>query len=203
VPLSEAGIREAQLCAKHCEAYNFSLAYASGLSRAQSTLFIILSQQGRTAVVQHPDDIRYRHKNSKDEADIPVHVSTLLNERHYGNLQGLEKNAAAQKFGEAKVMHWRRDYHSRPPKGESLHDVFLRAKPFFTRQIHRQIKNGHTILLASHGNTLRAIIKQLDGISDADIAHVDLPQAKPLVYELRQGKYIRVEGEYTFNRPLR
>lgn len=203
VPLSENGVREAQICAKHCEDYQFSLAYASSLSRAQSTLFIVLSQQGRTAVVQHPDDSRYHYKNHQQETDIPVQVSPLLNERHYGVLQGFEKTEAEEKFGEKKVRHWRRDYHGRPLRGESLHDVFLRVKPFFVRQVLRQVKAGHTILLASHGNTLRSIIKYLDGISDEDIAYVDLPQAKPIVYELKSGLYKRIDGEYKFNRPLR
>lgn len=203
VPLSENGIREAHLCARHCEKYQFSLAYTSTLSRAQSTLFSVLSQQGRTAVVQHPEDKRYGYKNGQLELDIPVRVSSVLNERYYGALQGLIKTAAVEKFGNKKVVHWRRDYHGRPPKGESLCDVFLRLQPFIKGHLHRQLKQGHTALLASHGNTLRAIIKSLEGISDEDIAFIDLPHAKPLVYELKNGKYKRIEGEYTFNRPLR
>lgn len=202
VPLSENGVREAQRCAKHCEGYQFSLAYASALSRAQSTLFIILSQQDRTAIVQHPEDARYRHKDA-DRSDIPVEVSPMLNERHYGLLQGLSKKSAERVYGKDRVISWRRGYHARPPKGESLHDTYSRVLPFFLKTIVPQLRRGHTILVASHGNALRSLIKYIDQISDEDIACVDLPEARPIVYEYKRGKYRHIEGAYSFSRPLR
>lgn len=202
VPLSENGVLEAQRCAKHCEGYTFSLAYTSALSRAQSTLFIILSQQDRTAIVQHPEDARYRYKDG-NRADIPVEVSQTLNERHYGLLQGLNKKAAERVYGKDRVICWRRGYHDRPPKGESLHDTYNRVLPFFLKVIVPRLRRGHTILVASHGNTLRSLIKYIDQISDEGIACVDLPEARPIVYKYAHGKYRHIEGDYTFRRPLR
>lgn len=202
VPLSENGVREAQRCAKHCQGYQYSLAYTSPLARSQSTLFIILSQQNRTAVVQHPEDFRYRYKDGH-RGDIPVEVTQTLNERHYGLLQGLGKKSAERIYGKERVIGWRRGYHERPPKGESLCDTYNRVLPFFLKTIVPRLRRGHTILVVSHGNTLRSLIKYIDQISDEGIASVDLPAARPIVYAYNHGKYRHIEGDYTFNRPLR
>lgn len=202
VPLSENGVREAQLCARHCENFRFTIAYTSMLARAQSTLFIILSQQDRTAVVMHEDN-RYSYKSHLAKNDIPVIRHPALNERHYGLLQGLSKSAADKKYGKKKVLSWRRSFHGAPPQGESLHEAFRRVQPFFVTQIEHRLKEGETILVASHGNTLRAIIKNIDGISDKDISFVDLPHAEPVVYDYFRGKYKRYKADYSFDRPLR
>ncbi len=202
VPLSESGVREAQLCARHCENFRFTIAYTSVLARAQSTLFIILSLQDRTAIVQHEDN-RYSYKNRLGKNDIPVVSHAALNERHYGLLQGLSKTTANRKYGKQKVLSWRRSFHGVPPQGESLYEVYRRVQPFFVAQIEQRLKQGETILVASHGNALRAIIKHIDGISDKDIAFVDLPNAEPIVYDYFRGKYKRYKAEYSFDRPLR
>lgn len=207
VPLSEKGIDEAERCAVHCKRFEYSAAFTSTLTRAQETLLIILSKQNRTGIFQHADDLRYvkwiRSSNRRNGNDIPVFASSALNERYYGTLQGMEKHAAEKKYGKDKVSNWRRGYTDRPPNGESLEEAHARMHPYLIRNILSRVRRRENILLTAHGNTLRAAIKHLEGISDENIASVDLPEAKPLVYEYGQGKFKRVEGEYRLNRPLR
>jgi 2,3-bisphosphoglycerate-dependent phosphoglycerate mutase len=208
VPLSENGVNEAERCAKHCQEFSFSAVFTSTLERAQETALIILSRQNRNAIFQHKgDDPRYRTwikaSNVCGGDDIPIVGTPLLNERYYGALQGMDKYDAEAKYGHEKVLAWRRGYKDRPPKGESLADVFARVWPYFRRHVLPRANDGETVLLSGHGNTLRAIIKHLEGISDQDIAAVDLPEAKPLVYEAYRSKLVRVEGGFALDRPLR
>lgn len=207
VPLSENGIKEAQGCAEHCKRFQFDSAFTSDLERARQTLLIILSLQGHTAIVQHPEDSRYRRwtrlSNRCGGNDIPVFTSPLLNERFYGALQGLEKSAAERRFGKENIFQWRRGFTDRPPDGETLKETFKRVHPYFVRRILPRVRRGETVFLAGHGNTLRGIIKYLENIGDEDVVFLDLPHGHPLVYTFRRGHFIRTEGELKFNRPLR
>ena len=207
VPLSENGVLEAQRCAKHCKSFNFSAAFTSRLQRAQATLLIILSQQNRTGIFQHRDDPRYSRwislSNQCGGDDIPVFADSVLNERYYGVLQGMDKRDAERKFGKEKLTAWRRGYADHPPKGESLEDAHARMHPYLVRTILPRVKRGEDVLLTAHGNTLRAAIKHLENLSDETIAFVDLPEAMPLIYEYRKGRYQRIAGDYRMNRPLR
>ncbi len=208
VPLSMAGIKEAQDCAKHCKKYDFQLAFTSALERAHSTLHIILSEQGRTGIVQHPEDKRYgrwiKASNVFSSRDIPIYEHKYLNERYYGSLQGLVKSAAEKKYGRDRVLDWRRGYDTNPPGGgESLKDVVKRITPYMETKVIARLKRGETVILVGHGNTLRSVIKGFEKISDEHITHIDLPEAKPLVYVYRSGRFTRTEGEYSFDRPLR
>ncbi len=207
VPLSEKGVKEAQECARHCTVFDFDAAFTSNLERAQETLLIILSLQGRTAVAQHSEDARYRRwirqSNKCAIGDIPVFRSALLNERYYGALQGLDKKLAEKKYGKEKVFHWRRGYDDRPPGGETLRETFERTQPYFARRIMPRIRRGETIILAGHGNTLRTIIKHFENISDEETFFIDLPEAHPIVYEYKRGRFMRTAGEYRLDRPLR
>jgi 2,3-bisphosphoglycerate-dependent phosphoglycerate mutase len=207
VPLSLAGVREAEECAKHCTQYDFDAAFTSKLERARSTLTIILTRQNRTGVIQHENEsTRYRWICDGDRClpdDIPIFDSESLNERYYGVLQGMNKKEVERKYGKEQVLEWRRGYLARPPKGESLKEAHDRMHPYLIRKILPRVRKGQNILVTAHGNTLRAAIKHLENISDADIAFVDLPEAKPIVYEWKNGKFRHVKGEYSFNRPLR
>jgi 2,3-bisphosphoglycerate-dependent phosphoglycerate mutase len=201
------GVLEAEACALHCQKYDFDIAFTSKLERAHATLSIILAQQNRTGIIQHENEGSH-YKWTCDSNfclpdDIPVYESATLNERYYGKLQGIGKKAAEKKFGVKKVFEWRRGYDARPPGGESLKEAHGRVIPFFLKKIQPRLRKGETVLLCAHGNTLRAIIKRLEGISDHEIAYIDLPKAKPLVYEYSRGRFRRVAGEYELNRPLR
>lgn len=207
VPLSEKGIKEAERCAAHCKRYEYSAAFTSKLTRAQETLLIILSQQGKTGVFQHDDDPRYSRRISGSNrcggGDIPIFSSAALNERYYGALQGMEKTAAERKFGKEKVRAWRRGYTDRPPNGESLEEAHARMHPYLVKKILPRVRRGENILVTAHGNTLRAAIKHLEKISDQEISYIDLPATRPLVYEYRNGGFVRIAGEYQMDRPLR
>jgi len=207
VPLSQQGINEAKRCAKHCRKFEFDCAYTSRLERAHETIQIILGDQDRTGVVQHEGiNPKYREwirRSNRVDGDIPVFTSEDLNERYYGDLQGMNKKQAERKYGLRRLLAWRRGYDTRPPKGESLKDAFDRIMPFVRENVFLPVMRGDHALLVAHGNTLRAIIKDLEGISDEDIADVDLPEARPLVYRFTRKRWEHIAGTYDHGRPLR
>jgi 2,3-bisphosphoglycerate-dependent phosphoglycerate mutase len=191
VDLSEKGVAEAIEGGRvlKAEGYTFDVAYTSVLKRAIRTLWFVL-----------------------DETDlmwIPVHRSWRLNERHYGALQGLNKAETADKFGEAQVKIWRRSYDIPPPAldrtdprhpgqdrryaslteaelplTECLKDTVARFLPLWHETIAPAVRAGQRVLIAAHGNSLRALVKYLDNISDQDIVELNIPTGMPLVYEL-------------------
>lgn len=207
VPLSEDGIHEAERCAHHCQRFDFQAAFSSDLERAHETLLIILAHQQRTGIVQHEEEGQYkkwiRASNICVNGDVPIYNTHHLNERFYGALQGMKKEQAIIKYGLEKTIAWRRGYEDTPPHGESLKDAHDRMHPYLIRHILPKVKAGMTVLVTAHGNTLRAVIKHLEGISDEAIASVDLPEAAPIVYQCVRGKFVHVAGEYHMDRPLR
>src|SRR5580658_8139741 len=134
--------------------YTFDVAYTSVLKRAIHTLWSVLDEM--------------------DLAWIPVHRSWRLNERHYGDLQGLNKAETAEKFGEAQVKIWRRSYDVPPPNGESLKDTAARALPYFQEKIVPELKAGKNILISAHGNSLRAIVMKLDNLTEAEVVELNI-----------------------------
>jgi 2,3-bisphosphoglycerate-dependent phosphoglycerate mutase len=191
VDLSPKGITEAHEAGRLLreEGYTFDVAYTSLLKRAIRTLDIVLDEM--------------------DLLWLPVHKSWRLNERHYGDLQGLNKAETAAKFGEQQVLVWRRSYGDPPPPlsaddprhpardrryadlkpsdlpaAESLKDTVERFLPYWHETIAPQIKAGKRVVIAAHGNSLRALVKYLDDMSEADILKLNIPTGVPLVYEL-------------------
>ncbi|SJM54135.1 Phosphoglycerate mutase [Corynebacterium glutamicum] len=158
--------------------------------------------------------------NAADRHWIPVIRDWRLNERHYGALQGLDKAATKEKYGDDQFMEWRRSYDTPPPeladdaeysqandpryadldvvpRTECLKDVVVRFVPYFEEEILPRAKKGETVLIAAHGNSLRALVKHLDGISDADIAELNIPTGIPLVYEITEdGSVVNPGGTY-------
>lgn len=191
VPLSDRGHEEAVDAGRLLleEGFEFDAAYTSMLKRAIGTLWHILEEM--------------------DQMWIPVVRSWKLNERHYGALQGLNKAETAAQHGEEQVLIWRRSYDTRPPAlektdkrwpghdrryreldpsdiptAECLKDNVARTVPYWEQEIVPQIKAGKRLLIAAHGNSLRALVKHLDGISDDDIVGLNIPTGMPLVYKL-------------------
>ena len=191
VDLTETGRQQAWEAGKLLQekGYSFDLAFTSVLKRAIRTLWISL--------------------DAMDQMYIPVHNNWRLNERHYGNLQGLNKAETAAKFGDAQVLIWRRAYAIAPepleasderhprfdpryarlspeqlPATECLKDTVERVLPFWNESIASAIKAGRNVLVSAHGNSLRALIKHLDNVSDDDIVNLNIPTGQPLVYEL-------------------
>jgi 2,3-bisphosphoglycerate-dependent phosphoglycerate mutase len=191
VDLSEKGRQEALEAGAVLQSggYTFDVAYTSVLKRAIRTLWIVLDEM----------DLMW----------IPVHRSWRLNERHYGALQGLNKAETAEKFGEAQVKIWRRSYDIRPPElkpdderfpgrdpryralrkdelplTECLKDTVARFLPLWHETIAPAIQRGQKVLIAAHGNSLRALVKYLDNVSEQEIVELNIPTGMPLVYEL-------------------
>lgn len=191
VPLSEKGIEEAREAGRLMkkEGLIFDVAYTSVLKRAIKTLWLALEEM--------------------DQMWIPIHQTWRLNERHYGALQGLNKAETAAKYGDDQVLIWRRSYDVPPqpltrddsrypgkdprytslkpselPLTECLKDTVTRFLPYWQDVIAPSIKTGKRVIIAAHGNSLRALVKYLDHISDQDIVELNIPTGVPLVYEL-------------------
>ena len=191
VNLTEQGEREGKEAGRllKAEGFEFDMAYCSVLTRAIRTLWLALTEM--------------------DQVWIPVHREWRLNERHYGSLQGLNKAETAKKYGDDQVLVWRRSYDIPPPPmtqdddgyagkdrryahlseddlplSECLKDTVDRFLPLWENTIAPQIKAGKQVMIAAHGNSLRALIKYLDGVTDEDILGMNVPTGMPLVYEL-------------------
>jgi 2,3-bisphosphoglycerate-dependent phosphoglycerate mutase len=164
VPLSPKGMEEAKAAGKKLAGFTFDRAFSSMLTRANDTLRIILETIGQTT--------------------IPIEKDKALNERMYGELQGLNKAETAQKYGDEQVKIWRRSYDVRPPGGESLQDTAERVLPYYDSRIKPCVLKGDTILIAAHGNSLRALVMQLDQLTREQVLELNIPTGAPLLYEL-------------------
>jgi 2,3-bisphosphoglycerate-dependent phosphoglycerate mutase len=169
VPLTDKGRKEARLAGALLAAEELDLAkaYTSALVRAQETLTIVLDQLGLAGL-----------ETERDEA---------LNERHYGELQGLDKTETAEKYGAEQVHIWRRSYDVQPPGGESLKDTAARTLPYFEAKIVADLDAGRSILVSAHGNSLRSIVMKLDGLSREQVLELNLDTGVPIVYEMAGG----------------
>ncbi|MDD3160199.1 MAG: 2,3-bisphosphoglycerate-dependent phosphoglycerate mutase [Candidatus ainarchaeum sp.] len=206
VALSEKGIKEAIKCSKELENISFDLAYTSKLERAQETLLIILVKQNKTGIFLHENKKEKKwslHPIEFMKNEIPIYSSIALNERYYGCLQGMNKETARQKFGEKKVFEWRRSYDIAPPKGECLKDVYNRTVPYYKKEILPKLKDGKNIIVSAHGNSLRALIKFLDDITDEQIPFLELSTGKPIVYKYTNRKVIKQNIKFNLKRPTK
>jgi 2,3-bisphosphoglycerate-dependent phosphoglycerate mutase len=171
VPLSARGIQEAKNAGDKLRGFTFDRAFTSVLVRAKETLRLALDAIG--------------------QSNIPIEKDKALNERMYGELQGLNKAETAKKYGEAQVKIWRRSYDVRPPGGESLKDTAERVLPYYERIIKPSLLKGETILVAAHGNSLRALIMELEQLSREQVLELNIPTGAPLLYELdKTGKVV-------------
>jgi 2,3-bisphosphoglycerate-dependent phosphoglycerate mutase len=164
VPLSERGLEEAHKAGEKLAGYRFDKGYTSVLQRAIKTLEIILEVTG--------------------QKDLPIDRDQALNERMYGDLQGLNKEETAQKFGADQVKLWRRSYDVNPPNGESLKDTAARVLPYYESHILPDLKAGKSIIVAAHGNSLRALVMRLDTLSKEEVVELNIPTGAPLEYEI-------------------
>lgn len=164
VDLSEKGIEEAKQAGLKLKGYHFDYAYASALKRAQETLSMALE--------------------TANHAPIEPIYNQALNERMYGDLQGLNKAETAQKYGDEQVKIWRRSFDVPPPNGESLKDTAARVLPYFEKEIEPKLKAGKNVVVAAHGNSLRALIMHLEKMSPAQILEFEIGTAQPRLYEL-------------------
>lgn len=175
VPLSEKGEEEARVAGRLLKSagYRFDVAYTSALIRAQDTLAIMLEEMG---------------------VDIPIIRDAALNERMYGDLQGLNKQKMREIYGEQIVQLWRRSYDIPPPGGEALKDTAARTLPFFERCILGDIQLGKNVLVVAHGNSNRSIVMSLENLSKEELLQLNLDTGIPYVYHLDEnGKVLSKE----------
>ena len=163
IPLSQRGEEEAKSAGEKLKSYKFIRAFSSVLIRANETLRIVLEAIGQTS--------------------IPIENDQALNERHYGDLQGLNKAETAAKFGDAQVKIWRRSYDISPPNGESLKDTAARVIPYWQKKILPFVLKSENILIVAHGNSLRALVMHLDNLSREAVLELNIPTGLPLLYE--------------------
>jgi 2,3-bisphosphoglycerate-dependent phosphoglycerate mutase len=165
--LSELGVKEATLAGQRLKERGlvFGAAFTSELTRAQHTLRIMLKEL---------------------DQDVPTTRDIALNERDYGDLTGLNKDDARARWGEEQVHVWRRSYDVSPPGGESLRDTGARVWPYYIHRIQPKVLNGDNVLIAAHGNSLRALIMALDGLSPDEIVKRELATGVPIVYRLNE-----------------
>jgi 2,3-bisphosphoglycerate-dependent phosphoglycerate mutase len=166
VGLTEKGIAEARAAGKKLKAQglHFDVAFTSALSRAQLTLDLVLEEMGET--------------------NITVFKDQALNERDYGDLSGLNKDDARKKWGEEQVHVWRRSYDVAPPGGESLKDTAARVLPYYIQEILPRVLRGERVIVAAHGNSLRALVMVLERLSPKDIVGREIATGVPLIYRL-------------------
>lgn len=195
IPLSEAGIQEAINAGKKIQEIPIDLIYTSSLIRAQMTipLALLKHSSGKIPVFIHEDEKGWSKVYSKkaEEQLIPVYQSSALNERMYGQLQGLNKAETSSKFGAEQVKLWRRSFDVRPPEGESLAMTAERTLPYFKEEILPRLQNGKNVLISAHGNSLRAIVMHLENLSKDEVVNLEIPTGDPLVYSFNKGLWHR------------
>ncbi len=164
VELSPKGEKEARAAGEKLQRFQFDCAFTSVLKRAQHTLRIVLEVLGQTG--------------------IPIQENQALNERMYGDLQGLNKAETAKKFGEEQVKIWRRSFDVPPPGGESLKDTAARVLPYYESQIFPALLARKTVLVVAHGNSLRSLVMKLEDLSREAVLELNIPTGAPLLYEM-------------------
>ena len=171
--LTHKGIEEAVNAGKKINGYglSFSCMFTSALIRAQNTGKIILKEI--------------------EQEDIPTYQDKNLNERAYGSLTGMDKDEARQKFGSEQVQIWRRSFDTCPPDGESLKDTYNRVVPYFQKNILPRLADGKNVLVSAHGNSLRALVKLIENISENDIVKLEIATGQPIIYKYQDGKYTK------------
>lgn len=175
VDITAQGEEEARKAGAKLKGIKFDQAFTSDLKRAQHTLSLILKEI--------------------EQEKIPVEKDKALNERHYGDLQGLDKAETAKKFGDEQVHIWRRSYDIAPPNGESLKDTAARTLPYFNEKILPLVKAGKNVIVAAHGNSLRSIVMDLDKLTREQVLNLNLGTGAPIVYEIEASGKIAKKQE--------
>lgn len=200
VPLTNKGIEEAIAGGKEISELPIDEVHVSTLIRAQMTAMLALAQRGdgRVPIFQYSanDDsmsenessmVEWAQSNDSGEGTLPVYVSWQLNERMYGDLQGLDKQEVRDKYGDEQVHIWRRSFDVPPPGGESLELTAARTIPYLDSEIIPSLEKGRNVFVAAHGNSLRSIVMSIEGLSREEVLGLEIPTGKPLVYEWKDG----------------
>lgn len=197
-PLSKEGKETAKEIFQKLSSYQIDKIYTSPLFRNLDTVDRVLEYSQKYPFFIHLDSGKMQKWGNFTDIggnSILVYVSEKLNERYYGKLQGLNKDEVKKKYGEKKVQLWRRSYNIAPPGGESLKDVFKRTIPFFKKYIEKDLKKGKNVLIVASHNSLRAIVKYIEKISEDDIINLEIPYAGIIDYTLDERLKIKDKKE--------
>ncbi len=198
IPLSSKGIEESIAGGEKIRNVPIDIAFTSTLIRAQMTVSLALLGSASEKTPQ------FYHDSSEEKGDwyqlcgeaaqkkvLPVYKAWELNERMYGDLQGLNKEETAGKFGFAQVQHWRRSYDGIPPGGESLKMTIARSVPYFKKRVVPHLEQGRNVFVAAHGNSLRGIVMELEQLSPEEVIHLEIATGDPMIYIYSQGQWNR------------
>ncbi|KAG6528298.1 hypothetical protein ZIOFF_010449 [Zingiber officinale] len=198
VPLTKKGVEEAIQAGKRISNIPIDMIYTSSLIRAQMTAMLAISEHRRKKVpiIIHNENEQAQkwsqiYSEETKKQSIPVITAWQLNERMYGELQGLNKQETAELFGKEKVHEWRRSYDVPPPNGESLEMCAERAVAYFREQIVPQLLAGKNVMIAAHGNSLRSIIMYLDKLTSQEVIDLELSTGIPMLYIFKNGMFVR------------
>jgi len=194
-PLAKESASEAKIIAQKLAGEKIDVVYTSPLIRNEETVLRIFDNMPeRYPLFFHLDGGKMQKwGNFVDisQNDVPVYVSENLNERYYGKLQGLDKDEVIKKYGQKEIHMERRGFLERPPKGESLKDVYKRAVPFFKRYVPKDLEKGKNVLIVASHNSLRAIIKYVESIPDKDIDKLEITFGSLISYEFKNNSFVK------------
>jgi len=200
IPLSEKGVKESLDAGKAIRDLPIDAIYTSTLVRCHMTvgLSLLHHASGKVPVFLHPGEAKREewatiYSEEAKKKTLPVHIAWELNERMYGRLQGCNKEEMAKKFGAEQVHTWRRSFDVAPPEGESLAMTAERTLPYFQKNILPRLKNKENLLVCAHGNSLRAIVMHLDGLSHEEVLQLELETGVPLVYRFEGNRHERID----------
>ncbi|NGX53706.1 MAG: 2,3-bisphosphoglycerate-dependent phosphoglycerate mutase [Chlamydiae bacterium] len=198
IPLSMEGIQEAFEGGREIQDIPIDIIFTSTLVRAIMTAMLVMNvhNSGKVPVMLHPGEGKLEKwgKCYNPEAEkglVPVYRAWELNERMYGELQGMDKQEMREKYGNEQVKLWRRGYDVCPPNGESLKKTSARTLPYFQKEIMPHMDQGKNVLIAAHGNSLRSIVKELDQLTDEQVVSLEIPTGDPLIYDFQDGKFTK------------
>ena len=189
VGLSEKGIQEALDAGEKLKKENIDVVYVSSLIRAQQTALIGLASYPKDTILINQHSVKRDWQEYESEKVLNIYEDWRLNERFYGDLQGLNKNETIAKYGKKQVHEWRRSFDTPPPNGESLAMTSKRTYPAWNKQILPTLASGKNVLIVAHGNSLRAIIKEIDNLTNSEITKVEIPTGTPMFYKYEDAAF--------------
>ncbi len=200
IPLSEQGYEEAQHAGQQLAQEPIDLIYTSTLLRAQQTASLIMqrhhAQRIPTLISANPEGNHSHwdqlHSKPTEALCIPMYTCWQLNERYYGDLQGMNKDEAREKFGADQIHIWRRSFDVPPPNGESLKMTAARTIPFFQQTILPALRDGKNLLISAHGNSLRSIVMELEQLTQEAVLSLEIATGEPIKYQFQDDHFTRV-----------
>jgi len=189
IPLSKQGIDEAVRAGQRLKKISFDTIFISYLERSAQTAMIALAENEKIPYIVHPHDPKYALPLDLKEQMIPVFRAEELNERYYGDLQGLDKDETRAKYGKEQVHIWRRSFDVAPPQGESLKMCSQRTQPWFFKTVIPLMEQKKNVLIVAHGNSLRSIVMGIKNLTEEEVINLEMATGDPVCFSYREGKW--------------